>query len=84
MRDDKIKRLNPLILTVKLAKVAVTWGFFESTVDESLRLTAADGTDSKETGPMVVRREIRVSTLIPFYSKNRIVQIRFFLLFQSP
>jgi len=48
---------------VKLAKVDVTWGFFVSTLDESLRLTAADGTDSKEILAMVVvGREVKTES----------------------
>lgn len=51
-------------LTVKLANVEVTLGLFD-TVEESLRLTAADGTDSKgnEVWAMMVREKKESGTL---------------------
>jgi len=62
MVDDQVRSVESG-LTVKLAKVDVTWGFFVSTLDESLRLTAADGTDSKEILAMVVvGREVKTES----------------------
>lgn len=55
MSNDK-PRFEEVDPTVKLAKVAVTWGFLASMVEDSLRLTAADDTDWNSERAMVVVR----------------------------